>query len=115
MNSADAEKLMQAAQYTNIYGKEFSEGISHEDRPQGTVWKAMYLTVIDSYLLEFNIQSFDRAMAEGLQHCVEDTRFFDPTKAKAVAGANSRPYNPAQSSAIASPRELELIVGTSKA
>jgi hypothetical protein len=75
----------------------------------------MYLTVIDSYLLEFNIQSFDRAMAEGLQHCVEDTRFFDPTKAKAVAGANSRPYNPAQSSAIASPRELELIVGTSKA
>jgi hypothetical protein len=97
MNSNDAEQLMHAAQQTMIHGKEFSEGISHEERPQGTVWKAMYLTVIDSYLLEFNIQSFDRTMAEDLQHCVEETRFFDPAKAKAVAGPNSRPYNPALS------------------
>jgi hypothetical protein len=94
MFSSDAEKLMRAAPPTTIHGKEFSKGISHQNEREGTVWKAMYLTVAGNYLLEFEIQSLDPSMTEAFEHCVEDTIFFDPAKAKEVAGPNGRPYNP---------------------
>ena len=97
MDSKLADQLMRAAQQTSIHGKEFSKGISHQKKPEGTIWKAIYMTVIDSYLLSFNIQSFDPHIAEDLQHCVEETRFFDPAKAKTIAGANATPYNPSGS------------------
>jgi hypothetical protein len=94
MDSKFAEQLMRAANWTLIRGKEFSKGVSQQKKPEGILWKIMYLTVIDSYLLEFSIQSFDANVAEDLQHCVEATEFFDPAKAKVIAGAKSRPYNP---------------------
>jgi hypothetical protein len=95
MDSRDAERLMTAPS-TRINGKEFSKGISHEKGPEGTVWKAMYLTATDHpvFLLEFSIQSFDPSIAEGLEHCVEQTTFFDPAKAREIAGPDARPYNP---------------------
>src|ERR1700674_2031029 len=97
MDSKEAEQLMRAAQQTSIRGKEFSKGVSHQKKAGGTQWTAMYLTFIDGYLLSFNIYSYDRSIAEDLQHCVEGTRFFDPSKAHEVAGASSREYNPALS------------------
>ena len=95
LDSKFAGELMRSAPITIIHGKEFSKGISRQKKREGTAWAAIYMTVVDSYLLSFNIQSFDRDIAEDLQHCVEETRFFDPAKARAVAGANSKPYNPA--------------------
>jgi hypothetical protein len=100
MNDKDAELLMMTAPRTLVYGKEFSKAKSHQKKDRGTVWKTMYLTAIDGYLLEFNIQSFDRNLAEELERCAEETRFFDPTKARAVAGANGRAYNPALSNPL---------------
>ena len=73
------------------------KGISHEKSPDGTVWKATYVKALDGYLLQFNIQSLDREMTENLEHCVEQIKFFDPTKARVVAGDDSRPYNPRSS------------------
>jgi hypothetical protein len=95
MNSELADQLMRAANRTMIKGREFSKGVSQQKKPKGILWKIMYLTAIDGYLLEFNIQSSDANIAEGFQHCVEATDFFDPAKAKAIAGAESKPYNPA--------------------
>lgn len=96
MNSGDADQLMRAAPVIWLHGKEFGKGISDEKTPEGgRVWKATYLTVIGSYLLEFNIQSRDSTVAKELEDCVEKIRFFDPAKARAVAGVESVPYNPA--------------------
>jgi hypothetical protein len=91
----DAEKLMRAAPSIRIHGKEFSKGISQQKDRAGTVWKAMYLTVINQFLLEFEIQSLDPKLTAEFEHCVEDTNFFDPAKAQEIAGPNGRPYNPA--------------------
>jgi hypothetical protein len=90
-----AQRLMRAAPELLIHGKEFSRGISQEKGPVGTVSKAMYLTVVGNWLLEFNIESLDPNMAENLEHCVEQTTFFDPDKAREIAGPNGKPYKPA--------------------
>ena len=93
----DAERLMRAAPRYGIHGKEFSKGVYHEKRPEGTEWGVMYLTVSSVYLLEFNIQSLDLSMAQDLERCVEEITFFDPAKAREIAGANAKPYNPTSS------------------
>jgi hypothetical protein len=92
MNGADAETLMRAAPQIWLHGMEFGKGTSQQKTPAGKVWKATYLTVIDSYLLEFNIQSNDQSVVKELERCVEEIRFFDPSKARAVAGPNSVEY-----------------------
>ena len=94
MHSGDAEQLMRAAPLISLHGRDFGKGISDQKTPEGRVWKAMYLTVLDGYLLEINIQSLDSNMAKKLEDCVEQVRFFDPAKARAVAGPNGIPYNP---------------------
>jgi hypothetical protein len=88
MDSGDAERLMRAAPQISLHGHYFGRGISDQKTPNGRVWKAMYLTVLDSYLLEINIQSLDPNMAKKLED------FFDPAKARTVAGPNGIPYNP---------------------
>ena len=94
MHSGDAQKLMQAAPLVSLHGRDFGRGISDQKTPEGRVWKAMYLTVLDGYLLEINIQSLDSNIAKKLEDCVEQVRFFDPAQARAVAEPNGRPYNP---------------------
>ena len=94
MMTEQAEQLIRAAPYTRINGQEFSRGLSRQKENGETVWKAMYLTALSNYLLEFEIQSRDPSMAQELEHCVEQVRFFDPAKAKEIAGPNARPYHP---------------------
>jgi len=94
MTPEDAERIMSGAPRILINGKQFSRGLSHRKQPQGTIWQAMYWTVADNYLLTFHIQSLDRGLAEEFEHCVEQTRFFDPAKAKQIAGPSARPYSP---------------------
>jgi hypothetical protein len=95
MDSKLSEQLMSVAPRISINGQGFSKAASKQKKDGGTVWKIMYLTAIDGYLLQFDIQSPDQNIAEDLQHCVEGTRFFDPNRAKTIAGANSKAYNPA--------------------
>jgi len=85
---------MRAGPPIQIHGKEFSKTISQQKGPAGTRWTATYQTVSGQFLLLFDIQSLDPSMTEKFEHCVEDTIFFDPVKAKEVAGPNGRPYNP---------------------
>jgi hypothetical protein len=103
MKSEDAAQLMRAAPLISLHGIEFGKGVSDKKtREGGRIWKAVYLTVIGNYLVEFNIQSLDSGMAKKLENCVEEIRFFEPSKAGAVAGVNSVPYNPSLSDAAQS-------------
>jgi hypothetical protein len=95
MFPGDAEKVMKATPWILIHGRDFSKGLSHQKKHEGVVWDAVYFTVINNYLLEFEIRSLDPSVTEEFEHCVEDTIFFDPAKAKEIAGPNGKPYNPA--------------------
>jgi hypothetical protein len=80
-----------------IDGREFSKMSSRQKEADGTAWRVTYLTASGSYVLKFDIQSLDPGIAKNLEHYVEEIKFFDPAKAKQVAGPNARPYNPAPS------------------
>jgi hypothetical protein len=90
-----ASKLMGVNPIISVDGQQFSKGVSQQKKDGNTEWTAMYLTALDGYLLQFEIHSRDRGIAEDLQRCVEEIKFFNPSKAKEVAGPNSREYNPA--------------------
>jgi hypothetical protein len=102
MNGASTDQARKAASEpksqkvikTQIGGREFWKGESHEKSPAGKMWNIMYVTSINGYLLKFIMVSFDAKVTEDLQRCIEATRFFDPIKAQEVAGPNSRAYNP---------------------
>jgi hypothetical protein len=95
MNSDFATSLMRAAPYISIRGREFSKGLSRQAESGGiAVWKITYMTVLDGYLVQFRIYSFDTSSAENLQHCVEAIEFFDPTRAKVVAGKDGESFRP---------------------
>jgi hypothetical protein len=95
MNSEFATSLMRAAPFLSIRGQEFSKAVSRQTEGNGfMVWKIMYMTVLDGYLLQFRIYSFDESRAENLQRCVEAIGFFDPTKAKLIAGKDGQSYKP---------------------
>lgn len=93
MTEHDARHEMWAYSSITIRGQEFAEGAVQPDKHdvrQGH----FYLTFLDSYLLKFKILSLDPAMAKEIERCVEQIEFFDPAKAKEIAGPNGKPYNP---------------------
>ena len=94
-NTKLAGQLMGVNPIISVNGQQFSKGVSQQKKDGVTEWTAMYSTMVDGYLLYFEIHSSDRTIAEELQRCVEQIRFFNPSKAKEVAGANSKEYNPA--------------------
>ena len=102
MNDASAEQARKAAsepkaqnvKKTEVDGKTFWKGESQNKSPAGKMWSITYAAPINGYLLKFHIVSFDEKLVEVLQHCIESAKFFDPAKAKEMAGSNSRAYNP---------------------
>ncbi|HYL68682.1 MAG TPA: hypothetical protein VEX69_05925 [Candidatus Limnocylindria bacterium] len=54
-----------------------------------------YAAALSGYILSFSIASFDGKFTDEIKHGIESVTFFDPSKAKEIAGADSRPYNPA--------------------
>jgi hypothetical protein len=78
----------------NIDGKEFWKSDSQQKSSVGKMRTIDYQTAINGYLLSFQITSFDPKLTDTLQHCVESLKFFDPTKAREIAGPDSREYHP---------------------
>jgi hypothetical protein len=78
-----------------IGGKEFWKRESEEKVPEGKMWSTVFTTALNGYVLQFEIESFDKKLTEQLQRCIDKITFFDPAKAEEVAGTASRPYNPA--------------------
>ncbi len=80
----------------NMYigGKVFARQAFQKKAGSATLWVTTYVTTVNNYTVFFSIQSLDPDAAEKLDHCIEGTRFFEPSEAKTVAGADSRPFNP---------------------
>ena len=78
-----------------IHGQEFGKYIAQPNKHDKNVaYKTVYMTFRNSYLLRFEIRSLDPSMVKDLEHRVEQIEFFDPAKAKEIAGPNGKPYNP---------------------
>ncbi len=86
----------------NIDGKEFWKSELQEKSPEGKIRSVVYATALNGYVLRFDIGSFDWKLAGQLQHCVEAITFFDPLKAKEMAGSDSLMYRPAVSQSASS-------------
>jgi hypothetical protein len=98
-SSEDAKKAAsgpkgQSAKRIEISGKEFWKGESQNKGPAGKMRIVKYASALAGYVLEFNIVSFDSKLTDELEHSIESITFFDPAKAKEMAGADSQPYNP---------------------
>jgi len=78
----------------NIDGKEFWKSDSQQKSSAGKMRTIDYETAINGYLLSFQIISFDPKLTGTLQDCIESVKFFDPTKAREMAGPDSREYHP---------------------
>lgn len=98
--SEDARKAAsgpkgQSTKRIEISGKEFWKSESQNKTSAGKVHTLTYATAMAGYVLEFFIVSFDSKLTDELEHNIESITFFNPDKAKEMAGADSRPYNPA--------------------
>lgn len=79
-------------QQTEIGGRTFWKGEFEEGGPSGKLRSLSFATAINGYAVEFNITSFDAKLTKQLEQSIEALVFFNPSEAKAVAGADSNPY-----------------------
>ncbi len=95
MTSEEASRIRSTFPAITIQGREFAKGLSQPKKhDNGGLWGAIYLTTIDNYLLKFEIRSLDPHVTEDLERCVEQIQFFEPGKAREIAGPKGKPYPP---------------------
>ena len=75
-----------------IGGKEFWKSESHEEKAGTSMQSLTYATALNGYVVKFTVVSFDPHLTDELQRGIESITFFDPAKAKSMAGPNSHPY-----------------------
>ncbi len=75
-------------------GKTFWRGASEENGTGGRMRTLSYATVFNGYVLRFDIFSFNQKLTRELEQSIERLIFFDPVKAKEMAGTDSRAYPP---------------------
>ena len=90
-----------AAKRVEIGGREFWKGESQEKTSGGKMRGVTFATSSKGFILEFVLLSFDPQLADELQHSIESVTFFEPAKAKEIAGPDSHPYSPAPQSSNA--------------
>jgi hypothetical protein len=74
-----------------IGGREFWRGESQKTTDAGKALDVGYSTVLDGYILDFLILSFDRKLTRRLEESVESVTFFDAQQARDAAGLGNRP------------------------
>jgi hypothetical protein len=88
---------MQETTRIEIGGKEFWRGTSQEKSKAGKMQNITYATAINGYVLRLDINSFDAELTNQLEQSIQALTFFDPSKARDIAGPDSRVYDPAAS------------------
>jgi len=83
----------QNAKRIEIGGKEFWKSESQDKGAAGKMWTVKYAAALMGYILEVDIVSFDGKLTNELERSIESVTFFNPEKAKEMAGADSQPYN----------------------
>jgi hypothetical protein len=90
------------AKETKIGGKTFWRSESPTKTGDGGMHLLILATAINGYTLQFEVTSFNPEITIEVERDVEQLTFFDPSKAKEVAGADSKPYLPGASQFSAS-------------
>jgi hypothetical protein len=75
-----------------IGGKQFWKSELQEEKAGTKMQSLTYATALKGYVVKFTVISFDPQLADELQRSLESMTFFDPAKAKTVAGPDSHPY-----------------------
>ncbi len=75
-----------------IGGKTFWRSESQQNGTGGRMQTLSFATGIDGYILRFEIVSFSPKVTKELEQSIERLTFFDPAKAREMAGADSRVY-----------------------
>jgi hypothetical protein len=75
-----------------IGGKQFWKSESQDEKAGTKMQTLTYATVLKGYVVTFTVVSFDSHLADELQRGIESITFFDPAKAKSMAGPDSHPY-----------------------
>src|SRR5438270_5279238 len=60
----------------------------------GKLYRSRYTTGVPGFVLQFSVSSYNGKLADDLRDRIESIEFFDPAKAKEVAGAESHPFLP---------------------
>ena len=75
-----------------IGGREFWISEMEERVPEGTEHHLAFSTETKGYILQFNVESFDKKVTAKLRESISRIEFFDPAKAQGIAGPDSKPY-----------------------
>jgi hypothetical protein len=94
----DAKKALapsdaQAVRKIAIGGKQFWKSESQQERAGNKMRSLTYAAALNGYVVKFLVISFDPKLADELEQSIESINFFDPAKAKEMAGPNSQPYS----------------------
>jgi hypothetical protein len=57
----------------------------------------IFATAMDKYVLQFEVTSFNPEITTEIERNIEQLTFFDPSRAKVMAGTDSKPYTPGAS------------------
>lgn len=78
----------------NIGGKLFWKNQSEDKTAAGKLRSLHYTASMGGYILDVLLISYDQKVTEDLKHSIESLRFFDPARARDVAGPNAEAYLP---------------------
>lgn len=97
-----------------IGGKEFWKSESQDKTPGGKLRTLKYATASSGYVVEFTLISFDKKLTRKFKSSIESLTFFEPAKAREMAGADSQPYNPALAAPQSSGSNVPMRTGRIK-
>jgi hypothetical protein len=78
-----------------IGGREFWTSEVEDKTPEGTAHHLAFSTETQGYIVQFNVESFDKKVTAKLRESISRIEFFDTVKAQDIAGPDSKPYLPA--------------------
>lgn len=98
--STDPEDLHRAASgpkeanptKIEIGGREFWTSEVEDKVPEGTEHHLAFSTQALGYILQFNVESFDKKLTAKLRESIARIEFFDPVNAREIAGPDSKPF-----------------------
>jgi hypothetical protein len=79
---------------TKIGGMLFWKSESPSQTNAGEMQRLAFSTSMNNYVLKFELVSFSPQTTNEIQRDVEQLMFFDPSKARLMAGVDSKPYMP---------------------
>jgi hypothetical protein len=82
---------------TKIGGKTFWRSESLTKIGSRNMQTLVFSTAMDNYALQFEVISFNPEITLEIERDIEQLTFFDPSRAKVMAGADSKPYVPGAS------------------